>query len=251
MLKNNNIIRDPNPYPNPILFKVLKKVGKKILDVGKKVVNFLFGDDVKDEEPLDLEKNGTNDIFRLNEILMNHRKLVKSEMEPVENDVINYCKEVFDSIIESLEFANEQVLIYRTDRIKRKTNNFLESLHGIFEIYTTKRISLDDEECVNILKMMPGEPKSQKMADLKKKVFKESVDEINKRLLEFSNDFFEDIETSVNTRLEGLEEKLNEKTDIFGKIANSNNEQNEEFEKITLKSSYISSLSEYVLLFLD
>ena len=161
------------PFPRiplPVIIDGLKKVAK----VGKKVLEILFigNGQIEKERPLDTKNTDTDNIMSLNAILTDYRQEVKSATIELENNIKGICKDVFEGILESLEFVNEQFEFYRISAFKRKINRFTEEIDGIFEKHTAKRISLDDNECIAILKMMPGDLKGKRMKELKEVVFK-------------------------------------------------------------------------------
>lgn len=222
--------------------KGLKILGR-IIEFGKKVIDYLVGgDDVKDQSAMDTKNSSAEDTMNLNSILLEYRNKVKEDTKPVESNVKDVCKEVFASICDSVDFANSQFQIYKVESVKRKLDNIIEDIDGIFEKHVIKRISLDDERCVDILKMLPGDLKGQRMSELKKEVFKEAIEDICTKLEKFQQDIFDNMEISIESRMEGIESKLLEKTEMFEEISQNSDERNKKIESITIKANYILDL---------
>lgn len=219
------------------------KIFGRILDFGKKAIDFLInGDDVKNQSAMDTENSSAEDTMNLNSVLLNYRKKVKDETRPIEENVKEACKEVFSSICDSVDFANSKFQIYKADSLKRRLDDITEAIDGIFEKHVAKRISLDDETCTDILKMMPGELKGQRMAELKEAVLKEAIDDICIKINKFEEDIFDSMEISANSRLEGMEKLLLDKNAKFNEISQNSVDVNKKIELARIKSYYILSL---------
>ena len=95
--------------------------------------------------------------------------------------------------------------------------------------------------------MVAGDNKANKMAELKKKVFQETIEDINKKLDEFKNDFFDSMELSVDTRMVSVEERLQEKKESFEQLTKANDEHDDKFEKIMLNANYRLYVAEKVV----
>lgn len=220
----------------PLLIELLGKAGNKLIDK-------LFSDDKTKEQPAyNPEKSEAEEVLALNADLMDYRSEVKQASAELESIIKEKCEEFFTKAIDDLEAANKQFEFYRTSRLKRKLNDFLQELDGIFAKYTAKRISLDDADCLAILKMRPGDLKGQRMRELKELVFKESIEELNRKMESFVNEFFEDMEFSVDHRMAEVEQRLEEKITAF-KIAESSNAQHSDrLEEIILRAEYLRSV---------
>ena len=235
------------PIP-PIIPKDPSKVFgvfKRIIQAGKKFFDVLInGDDIKEQKSMDTKRSTADDIMQLNSVLQEYRRNVSEELKELETEVKNVCKEVFDQITESVEFANSEFDFYKTAALERKLNTYLSEIDGIFEKHVIKRISLDDTECEKILKMMPGELKGTRMAELKKKVFEEAIEDLNGKIEEFQKDISESMEMAVNYRLDSLENSLEEKKEIFMKLAENTENIKSEKEDICVYSEFKASVAE-------
>ena len=235
----------PGPMPIPpfnpkIIWKVLRKIAEIALPY------ILNGKDVKDAQPLDANHSTSDDIMQLNAKLLDYRILVKNNMAPVESTIKDFCTQVFNQICDSVDFANSSYQIYKVDALKRKLDYALDEIDGIFEMHVTRQISLDNEKCVDILKMLPGDLKEKRMAELKEAVINEAIEDLCKKLKKFHHDISEGMEMSVENRMNGIEEKLVERTKSFDEISKDTDMRNKNIENLTIKSKYIISLTNIV-----
>ena len=217
---------------------------KRIIQAGKKFFDVLInGDDIKNKKPVNPQKDTADDIMQLNAVLQEYRRNVSAESKELENGIKEVCREVFNQIIESVEFANSEFNFYKTSTLQRKLDEYLSEIDGIFEMNVIKRISLDDTECEKILKMLPGDLKGTRMAELKKKVFKESIEDLCKKLDNFQMDISESMEMAVSYRLDSLENSLEEKKAAFEKMTEDTENTKSEKEKICLYSVFKMSMA--------
>lgn len=208
---------------------------KRVIQAGKKFFDVLIhGDDIKDKKPMDAQRDTADDIMQLNAVLQEYRRNVSKESKELETAVKDACREVFNQITDSVEFANSEFDFYRASTLQRKLDEYLSEIDGIFEMNVMKRISLDDTECEKILKMMPGELKGTRMAELKKKVFKESIEDLSSKLERFQMDISESMEMAVSYRLDSLENSLEEKKAAFEKLSENTENAKAEKEEICL-----------------
>lgn len=228
------------PPKNP---KKILKIFGRVLQVGKKFLDILLhGDDVKDVKPMN-EKNSTADeIMKLNSILLEYKQSVSKESKELELEIKEVCKAIFEQIVESVEFANTEFQFYRIETLQRKLNNYLSDIDGVFEKHVVKRISLDDMECTNVLKMLPGELKGQRMAELKKRVFNEAICDLCQKMEDFQKDISESMEMVVDDKLKSLEEMLEERRNAFEKMSTETGDIEVEKEKVCLKAEYTDSV---------
>ena len=230
---SNSIMGSRIP-PIPQNPKKIFEIFGRVVKAGKKFFEVLFkGDDgVKDTQPMDSEKSSADDIMKLNSMLLEYRDKVSKESKQVEDEIKEVCKVIFEQIVESVEFANTEYRFYRIETLQRKLDSYLTDIDGVFTKHVSNRISLDDSECVNVLKMLPGELKAQKMAEMKKRVFTETIEDLCRKIEEFQTDFSEGMEMTVEDKLISLENSLNERKVAFNKMTEKTD--NTEKEKLVI-----------------
>lgn len=140
---------------------------------------------------------------RLNSILSDFTFKLAEYADELESNVIDEIEEYFDLLIEELD-KNEFNFRINISKIKRNKLKVERQIRGSFNKYLSKRISLDDSECLSILKLDAGEAKRKRMNLFGNKVLKEAI--YNLCL---------DIEESMLEQQEYIEKCLDEKIDEF------------------------------------
>lgn len=228
------MFRTPIPPIPPIDISRIISVGKRVF---KAIKNLFVDDETRKQAPL-TQHSELSEVANLNGILFEYRNQVKQVANELEREITDECMEVFHKIISIFEAANESYEIYRVDRLRRKFDRMAESISGTFERYVAKRISLDDVECSEILKMLPGELKGERMQNLKKKVFIEAVEDIVGKLNEAVEELLEDIEDAINLRLNMIKNQLEEKTLAYESITCTTQEKENHNEKVQLSAIF-------------
>lgn len=228
----SSIIPTIPPPLLPLIDIVVNKLIDKIFDKDK----------IKEQPAYNPEKSDATEVMEINNALMEYRGEVKQATVELEGEIKKACENVFTEVINTLEFANEEFEFYRVSRMKRKLESFLQDIDGIFSNYTAKRISLDDTDLIAVLKMRPGELKGQRLRDLKKQVLFESVEEVNRKLNCFVSEFFEDMEFSVDHRMNEIEQRLEEKMIAFEAAESSDIKHSARLEEIIIRAEYIRSI---------
>ncbi len=235
----NKIISIPHIPP-----EIIGKVFKKIVDIGKKIRGIIFGNgggDVSEKKPMDPKNGSTDDMMELNAALREYHDTVAVATRELEMLIMDACKEVFEQIIDSVEFANSEFHFYRVESLQRKRDYYLSEIDGIFAKHVAKKISLDNEECAKILRMMPGELKGIRMVELRKQVFRESIEELCQKLDAFFEDISDSMEMSVDSKLDFYLQDIQEKTEIFEKMATKQEDIQAEREKAYMQAIYNQS----------
>lgn len=239
---NNNIILGSD-IPMPRDPKKVFDFVAKLVRAGKKLLKIVFGDGgVGRTAPMDEKKSTVDDIMQLNSLLLQYKETVSNESKEVEVEVKNVCKSVFDQIIESVEFANSELKFYRTEVVERKINRFLSEIDGFFARSVSTRISLDDPECISILKMLPGELKEQRMIELKKRVLQDSLEDLCRIIETFYLELIDGVETSVEDKLISFENTIEERKTKFEIITSKTESCERNKSMINIEARYKASI---------
>ena len=99
--------------------------------------------------------------------LTEFREDTRAKSERFEDDIIRECREDLDEFIKELKKYNRirygssmlNIDIGQLERENRKTE---DKIHGFIVKRVSKRISLDDTECLEILKLDPGAEKTRR-----------------------------------------------------------------------------------------
>lgn len=213
------------------LFSNFCKVYDKIKDVGRvvteKVKDFLgFGVDktAKDtgEQRAYDEAATLAETKRMNQILSDFSLKLSNYADDLEENALNESSIYFKILLEKVDSNENKVFKINTAKIKRNQLKIERQIMGSFKKHLSKRVSLDDSECLSILKLDAGENKRVRMQNFGNKVLREA-----------SNNLCNSIKESLLDQQEYIEECLNDKVEERMKL------QQEMIEKCTqLEQAY-------------
>lgn len=230
----SSIIRTPFP---PIgggdggtIGKIIKAI-KIIRDIFKKPSEEAGKtDSVNDNSSLE-------NIDRITQIFSDFKDQVHTKALDVENAVgeeVNfYVEELHDILQENSNKVDKYGV--RIKRIERQIDKISSKVKGTIDNEISKKVSLDNAQCKEIIKMIPGSKKEQDMNSFLNESVKNALEvccgEIRSRLEEI----YEDVETEVVGGVESIQ-KQNE---LFKESLNSIDKDNyEETAKRQITNAY-------------
>ena len=248
-----SIIGSPFPFPPTDPMKIIKTVGKVIGGIGKVAKyawSVITGKDEKQDEIVrqkgyNPQKDTADEIAELNKLLEEYRSNISSAASDMEREMIVECSEMLQDIMDLFDEYNKNLKVMRSDSVKRKFDRALKGLRGTFAEHVQKRISLDDPECVKVLKL-PKESnvKSQRLQEIKQKVFIEAGNEIVSRIKDCVDDFSETVEDSFFEHLERAEERKQEKVTAFEEMCKITDSDGNAAESVMMKANYMLAVCE-------
>lgn len=239
----------PNQYPTPspdLLFKIFRKIGQ----IAKKVWNRITGKDRVQEEisqkkGFNLEKSEASDIAELNRLLNEYRSNIATAAGDLEREMIVEYSMQMQEIMDLFEEYNKTLKIIRSETVKRRFNRMSREIKGTFAEYISKKISLDDAECVKVLKLPAGELKNQRLQEMKQKVFIEAGNDIITKIKNAVDDFSETVEDAFYEHLDRAEQSVTEKNNALEKLAKNSEENSSLSESVLFQADYIISVCSY------
>lgn len=238
-----SIMPIPPKIPPILGYEILKKV----VQGAKKIWNKITGkdeiqDNISKQKGIDPNKSQAEDIAELNKLLIEYRSNISADAESMEQNMIVEYADMIEYILDALKEYNKALNVVRIETVKRKFVKVKKSLKGTFAEYINKRISLDDAECITVLRLPAGELKNNRLQELKEKAFIEAANEIIDNIRGAVADFLYDLEDAFTEQLERSEEKFAEKTEIFDKLSNSYDEDTH--EAIMFNAEYLIAVCE-------
>lgn len=249
-----SIIGSPFPLPPVDPMKALEAVRKLIGGIGKVAKytwDLITGEDEKQTEianqkSVNPQKSTVDEMAELNKLLTEYRNNISSAAEKMEREMIVECSMMLEDIMDVFTESNQHLKVMRSDSVERKFKRVAKDLKGTFAEYVQKRISLDDAECVKILKLPAGELKNQRLQEMKQRVFVEASNEIVKRIKDAVEDFSDTVEDAFNDHLDRAEEQLQERTESFEELSRITENDTESVENVMLKANYLLAVCSYV-----
>ena len=239
------MIFSPNRFPVPPIGNILRGIGK----IAKYAWSVITGKDKVQEEiankkSLNPEKSEANEIAELNKLLMEYRQNISAAANDMEREMIIECSMMLQEIMDVFEEQNKRLKLVRTESVKRQFNRACKDLKGTFAECVNKR-SLDDAECVKILKLPAGDMKNQKLQQMKQDVFVQAGNEIINSIKNTVDEFSDTIQDAFEEHLDRLEETIQSKTEAFEKLSLGLDCDKNALESVILKSDYMISACSY------
>lgn len=156
----------------------------KIMQVGRNIQD-ACSEKVSSERSYEKETSNISSTERLNEILVSFSEGYYQQATALEKACISDVENYYDAIIDILEGASEQIRMdTNLKRIKRAKSNIVKRIDGAVKNPLAKRMSLDDSECLRILKLDAGEEKRRQMSVFSQKVINEALLNLSKQVRE-------------------------------------------------------------------
>lgn len=231
--------------PIPIDPKKLLKILKFGWDFIK---NVLDNTGLEKTKSVNVDDCDVSDISEINSIFNKFVSSIESEVDYIEEKI---KEELYYYLDEIIDFLEEKKKIFRTDSIvlrsNKQINRLKEKIDGKLKREVSKRISLDNPECKRIIRMQPGNKKSEKLKLFFEKTISESVNDLIKFIRENIEELFDDIEFSIDMKLDEIESNLLNQIEKIKNIEESNNENIDTNIKIITEAVFLLELSNYVL----
>ncbi|MCI8582847.1 MAG: hypothetical protein HFH13_06930 [Dorea sp.] len=160
----------------------------------------IFSEKVASENSYDITNSNVYTTERLNSILIEFADDYMENAAKIEENCIKAVEEYYDQFLSVVE--KNQNIGYSKSAIRKLKANKLKMRKDITNSIRDplkRRLSLDDSECLRILKMDSGTKKKKKMADFAKKAISEALDNLADMVKE-----------TVDMQLKELEEGFNE-----------------------------------------
>lgn len=201
-----------------------RKVGKVIEKVGDKVaektgwygiselgtaIQDICSEEVSKERSYDKNEANVLTTERLNEILVSFSERYLQHCENLEEQCIeeveDYCNALIDLLEESSEFTKDNSNL---KRVKRNRSKIRTTIIGSLKEPLAKRMSLDDPECLKILKLDSGKEKEKAMKKFSKKIIRESLNNLAMKVTDVLQEQTEGIEEYFTDYAESQEKKV-------------------------------------------
>lgn len=199
--------------------------------IGKiiKIVKTLFGIFKKpSEEAGKIDSNDSlENIERITQIFADFKEQVHSravEVEKAVEDEVNYYVEELHDILTENE---EKVVKYgiRTKRIERQIDRISSRVNGTIDNELSKKVSLDNLECKEIVKMIPGAKKESAMAEFLAKAVKGALDVCCSEIHSNLDEIYDDVETEIVGAVELIQKQAEQLQGSFESIDEDNYEE--------------------------
>lgn len=161
---------------------------------------------------MDSVNNGSSadDISRIAEVFEKYRKQIDEQASEIEKGVYEEVRYYIDELLFMLEQKEDILQRYfiRTKRIEKNVQKILAGINGSFDRELTKHISLDNAECKEILKMIPGTKKDEAMSVFMRTSIEAALDRCCSDIRESLNDVFDELEEQISDKMEYVKKEM-------------------------------------------
>lgn len=202
-------------------------------------------DKIEDPTKADLEMT-----VKVQHALTEFRTDTQSRSEQLENDIVKESREYLDEFLAELRRYNKiqygrKRLNLNLNSLERENRKTEDMIHGFIVKRVIKRISLDDDECTNILKMDPGKEKKEALDAFYKKVLKEAISDLSEELKNSMEKQTDNVEDKIQQRIDSIVEICETKSDEFEQIQKVKESDEAKLESEQLRLSYFVALCDY------
>ena len=185
--------------------------------------------------------------IKVQNALTQFREDTRDRSERLENDIIKESRETLDEFLKDVKKYNNikyggsrlNVNIGQIERENRKTE---DKIHGFIVKRVAKRISLDDNECLEILKLDAGKEKEKRLDEFYKKVLKEAIKDLEEILRDAMEKQTDIVEDHISSRIESIVNTVTNKTNDFNKIQQVKNSDESKMEQEQIKLSHFVTM---------
>lgn len=188
---------------------------------------------------------------RLADILADYSSGYLKQADTIEQACIDSVESYYGYLVDMMESgagSSEQKVDLR--RLKKAGSNIRKTIEGCVKGPLAKRMSIDDPECLAILKLDAGEEKRRAMADFSNKIIKEALENTIKAVRSSLDMQTREIMDHLTDMLEGEEREVTALKAQYDAVLKSSTLETEEKERECLQPLtviYIAGLMDQLL----
>lgn len=192
-------------------------------------------------------KDSLENIERITQIFADFKEQVHSRAVEIEraaeSEVSYYAEELQDILSEN----SERVIKYgiHTRIIERQIKKISTRVRGTIDNELSKKVSLDNTECKEIVRMIPGAKKEAAMAAFFSKTVSNALDAYCVELHSSLNEIYDDVEAEIIGAVESIQMQAERLQESFSSIDETNYE--ETAKKQIVDAYYLNDVCELVL----
>ncbi len=215
-----------------------------ISDAGLAIQNIFSGNIARESS---YDKNVANVLTteRLNEMLVSFSEEYLHHCERLEEqcveEVERYCNTLIQLIRESSELTKNTSNLKRAEK---SLSRIRSTIIGSVKEPLAKRMSLDDSECLKILKQESGKEKKEKMRKFSKKIINEALDNLGLKVREAIREQTEEIESFFRNNIELQEKETVTAKYQYDEMLRESVLKEADIEKISIRSHIILKATE-------
>lgn len=203
----------------------------KISDIGLNL-QMACAEKVASEKSYDKKEANIYTTNRLNEVLVSFSEGYFQYATALERKCIRLVEDYCAELIKPIENAPDNVYSAADIKVlKRGVSRIAKTISGAITEPLAKRMSLDNSECLRILKMDSGIEKKQAMTNFSKKVIKESLNSLANNVRKALTDQTRNIEEYLSSKSEEQEKATQVAKERIDKMIKDNELEQSDKEK--------------------
>lgn len=191
----------------------------------------------------DKERARLEETKRINMILTDFSLNLEKKADEIERIAIDESKVYFEELINELNSTKSDTGL-NISRIKRTMNRVEREIKGNLKSYISKRVSIDDNECLEILKLEAGYKKETEMKKFSETILRQGLENLVKDIKGVIKEQNEIIKEVIEERLEDINYNLDRKINDFNLIESTQLKTEKEVENIKKELTMKIILSE-------
>lgn len=193
------------------------------------------------------QTDSLDNIERISKIFVNFKEQVHVKAVEVENAVkgeVNYYVEELHNILdENSDMADKYGV--RMKQIEREINRISNRINGTIDNELSKTVSLDNAECKEIIKMIPGAKKEAAMSSFMAKSIKSALDACCIEIRSSLEDIYDDVEYEIVGTVESIQKQAEQLQNSFSAIDEANYEETAKRQMV--EAYYLNDVCDIVL----
>lgn len=166
------------------------------------------------------------------------------EVEKAVEDEVNYYVEELHDILGDNDGKVTKYGI-NIKRIERQIDKIASRVKGTIDNELSKKVSLDNLECKEIIKMIPGAKKETAMSDFLKKSVNSALEECCFVIHSSLDEIYDDVETEIIGAVESIQKQTEQ---LQGSLASIDKDNYEETaKKQMIEAYYLNDICDMVL----
>ena len=188
----------------------------KAIDAAEYVGKKLFGtsEEIGKSGALN-ETSSARQVEDISNLLYQYHKQYRPAGEKVEDACKKYVRDCFDELIKKLRKDEKLADSFGLEQIQHKKNRLCGDIDGAITDAIRKNLSLDNSQCVAILKLPAGSDKQRKMENFAQKVIDDAKDDLAHTVSRTMNQVTDDISNFLQDYIDNQERAAERETRNF------------------------------------
>lgn len=207
----------------------------------------ICAEEVASEKSYDRKKANIYTTDRLNDILVAFSEGYFQEATRIEKECIRLVQEYYDKMLSLIENApGGDYNRANLKMLKNSRSRISKTIKGGIKEPLAKRMSLDDAECLRILKLDSGEEKKKKMKNFSRNAIKEALLNLSNKVKKTLSEQTEDIQDYLSGISEEQEKAMQALKEQFDKMVEHNELEQSDKEMNCVMPLYIVDATECI-----